>query len=79
MWPFYELKDNNSVQEEIKKGNLPYIDPKYLDPSSSVEERKLVEIMIKCWEYEPSKRIDIFEIVQFLQEAIENSPNNTEK
>lgn len=80
MWPFYEIKDNISVQEEIKKGNLLYIDPIYLDPSSNVvvmyEERKLVEIMFKCWEYEPSKRVDIFEIVQFLEEAIENSPKN---
>lgn len=36
----------------------------------SFAERKLVELVEKCWEFDPNKRIDIFEVVRFLEEAI---------
>lgn len=39
--------------------------------NKSFAERKLVEIMIRCWEFDPSARVSIFEVVKFLREVVE--------
>lgn len=39
----------------------------------SFAEGKLVELLRRCWELDPSKRIDIFQAVRFLQDAIRRS------
>jgi hypothetical protein len=36
----------------------------------SFAEGKLVELLERCWEPDPSKRVDVFEVVRFLREAI---------
>eukprot|EP00521_Asterionellopsis_glacialis_P014410 CAMPEP_0195305116 /NCGR_PEP_ID=MMETSP0707-20130614/35702_1 /TAXON_ID=33640 /ORGANISM="Asterionellopsis glacialis, Strain CCMP134" /LENGTH=420 /DNA_ID=CAMNT_0040369143 /DNA_START=307 /DNA_END=1569 /DNA_ORIENTATION=- len=73
LWVFYDNEDDQVVQKKIIDGDKPYIDERYRARSSA--EGKLVEIMEKCLEYDPDKRIDIFEVVKFLRRAIkDNSP-----
>lgn len=50
---------------------LPYIDPRWR--TRSYVEGKLVEIMEKCWMYDPDERIDIFEAVRLLREVLKES------
>jgi hypothetical protein len=47
---------------------LPYIDPRWR--TRSYVEGRLVEIMEKCWSYDPDQRIDIFEAVRLLRETL---------
>ena len=55
----------------IINGTTSYIDPKYKSSnSSSYEERTLASIIEKCWTYNPDHRIDIFEIVAVLKNAL---------
>jgi hypothetical protein len=49
----------------------PYIDPRFLERSFA--EKKLAEIMVLCWEYDPVKRPDINTLVQVLREAVEEN------
>ena len=35
--------------------------------------------MLRCWEYEPEDRIDIFEVVDFLRKAVEENKRLGEK
>ena len=49
-------------------GELPYVDPRY--KQRSFAESQLVEVMEKCWVYDPEKRIDIFEVVRLLRKAV---------
>jgi hypothetical protein len=37
----------------------------------SFAERKLVDIMTRCWDFDPATRASIFDVVEFLREAIE--------
>ena len=48
-----------------------YIDDRYR--TRSFAEGKLVEIMERCWVYDPVKRADIFEVVRFLRDAVEEN------
>jgi len=68
LWVYYDNQDDQEVQKIAKKGQLPYIDPRYR--TRSFAEGKLVEIMERCWEYEPDNRADIFEVSDFLTEAV---------
>lgn len=57
------------------KGELAYVDPRFKERSFA--EKKLVELMEKCWIYEPDDRISIFDAVTFLREAVaENEAKN---
>lgn len=38
----------------------------------SFAEAKLVELLELCWEFDPSKRISIFEAVRFLRKAVKD-------
>ena len=63
-----------SIKIEQKKligKELAYVDPRYAEKGFA--ESKLVEVMEKCWVYEPDKRIDIFEVVKLLREAVEEN------
>ena len=51
------------------KGETAFIDPRYRQRSK--EEAKLVEIIEKCFLFEPEKRISIFDIVRMLEDAID--------
>lgn len=52
----------------IKNGTTAYIDPRYQERSFA--ESKLVEIIPQCWTYDPRQRIDIFQLVNFLRNAV---------
>jgi len=72
LWPFYENEDDTVVQGKVTAGQRPYVDPQHQNRSS--EERRLVEVMQRGWEQEPHLRIDIFEAVRLLRQAIEEKP-----
>lgn len=57
------------MQDEVIKGKIAYIDPRY--ETRSFAEQKLVEVMKKCWALKPKDRIDIFQAVRLLREATE--------
>jgi serine/threonine protein kinase len=66
--PFYDADDTETVQAKIIDGETPPIDPRYR--GRSYAEGKLVEIIELCWEYDPDKRIDMFQVANFLREAV---------
>lgn len=77
LWPFYESDDDKVVQEKVTEGQRAFCDDRYRNHSYG--EGKLVELLEKCWIEKPSERVDIFEAVRFLQEAVEeNSRLNSE-
>ena len=51
----------------IKNGVTPYIDPRY--KNRSPEERLLVEVMERCFAYNPDERPSIFDVVSWLQKG----------
>jgi hypothetical protein len=59
------------VHKKLIGGELAYVDPRY--EAKSYGESRLVDIMKRCWEYDPVKRIDIFEVVRLLREAIQEN------
>ena len=63
---FYTEEDDKVLQHRIMDGDKAFIDPRYRTRNS-----KLVDIIQRCWEYDPDLRPDIFEIVKYLREAIE--------
>ena len=67
----YDTDDDGVVQEKLIDGELPYIDPRWKERSFA--EGKLVELMERCWIYDPDERIGIFEAVEFLESAIEEN------
>jgi len=71
LWVFYENDDDEVVQKKIIKGDLAFVDDRYRN--SSFAEGKLVEIMEKCWAYESKDRVDVFEVVAFLQNAVQQN------
>lgn len=66
--PFYDSQSTEEVQERIMHGDTPAIDSRYR--KRSFVEGKLVEIIERCWAYEPDDRPTIFEIVEFLRDAV---------
>lgn len=49
------------------KGKRPFVDARY--SNRTMIERKLVEIMVKCWAQERQDRPTIFEIVKYMHET----------
>jgi hypothetical protein len=64
-WVFYSTEDDQSVRVKIREGERPEL----LEPPRSFEERKLVQLMNRCWDNDPDRRINIFEAVAFLRKA----------
>jgi serine/threonine protein kinase len=65
--PFYDELTTEVVQQMVVDEERPYIDPRYR--SRSFAEGQLVEIMERCWTYDPNERPDIFEVVRLLKAA----------
>jgi hypothetical protein len=59
------------VANLVKKGKLPFIDPRYEERSFA--EAKLIEVMKRCWTYERRKRVDIFQLIDLLRVAVEEN------
>ena len=66
--PFYDVNDDEVVHRKMKRGETAYIDDRYR--TRSFAESKLVELIEKCFAFDPEERITIFEAARFLQEAI---------
>ena len=64
-------------QEKIKNGEKAPIDPSYKEHSYA--ERKLAELIDWCHEYDPKDRPSIFEIVEFLSQAIKEAKERNEE
>jgi hypothetical protein len=65
-----EAKTTEEYQERIMKGEKPPIDPRYRERSFA--ERTMVDIIERCWIYNPDERIDIFEVVHILRDAVKH-------
>lgn len=50
---------------------MPFIDPRFRDRSFG--ESKLVDIIPLCWAHDPADRIDIFEVIRLLREAVKEN------
>jgi hypothetical protein len=55
----------------VKNGKTANIDHRYEERSFA--ESKLVEIIRQCWTYDPRQRIDIFQLVDFLRQAVQEN------
>ena len=67
----YDVENDDVVQKKLIDGELPYVDLRYKERSFA--ERKLIELMEKCWIYDPNERISIFDAVDFLKKAVEEN------
>lgn len=67
----YDEKDDDVIQKKLIDGKLPFVDPRY--KNRSFAEKKLVELMEKCWIYNPDERISSFEAVEFLRDAVKDN------
>ena len=56
------------VHKKLIRGELPAIDPRYRERSYA--EGRLVELMERCWLYDPDDRISIFDAVAFLRDTV---------
>ena len=65
------------MQKKIIAKKLPYVDERYRE--RSFEEGKLIELMEKCWAYDPSKRCTAFEAVSFIRNAVKESNARIER
>lgn len=75
LWVFYENDDDKVVQQKVKGGERAFIDDRWRNRSYG--EGKLVELMERCWNEHPKDRVDIFEAVRYLREAVkENKRRN---
>jgi len=74
LWDFYDTDDDQVVQKKLIARELAFVDPRWKD--RSYEEGKLVELLPKCWAYDPDERISIFDAVKFLRQAIDNKPKH---
>lgn len=70
VYPFYSLTEVET-QGMVMNGTTAFIDPRYKERSFA--ESKLVEIIPQCWIYDPRQRINIFRIVDFLRNAVQES------
>ena len=68
LWVFYDNEDDEVVGGLINNQTLAYVDERYR--KRSYGERRLVEVMERCWVYDPEKRADIFEVVAMLRDAV---------
>ena len=59
------------VQDKLIDGGLPYVDSRYRERSFA--EKKLIELMEMCWRYDPDERINMFDAVKFLRQAIKEN------
>lgn len=56
-----------TLQKKVTGGEIAFIDDRYR--TKSFITKNLVEVMEKCWRFNPDDRIDIFEAVRLLRET----------
>jgi len=69
--PFYSQFSEKRFRRDLINGETAFIDPRFRDRSFA--ESKLVDIIPLCWKYDPNDRIDIFELVRLLREAVKEN------
>jgi hypothetical protein len=69
LWVFYDEPRTAQIQKRIKNGETAYIDPRWKE--RSVEEAKMAEAIEWCHQYNPDDRPTIFQLVDFLKQAVE--------
>lgn len=62
-----------AARRKIRKGILPVLDDRYRQQSPI--ESQLVEIMERCWKYQPQDRPSIFDVVHFLIQLKKGNPS----
>lgn len=66
LFPYYELGDSEKeANRKVKQGVHPYVDTRYRN--RSVVERELIDVMERCWEFDPDSRVSSFEVVSRLR------------
>ena len=69
LWVYPDDEDMNVMRNKIGTGNFTSIDPRY--KTHSFAEGKLVDIIERIWKFNPSERPSVFDVVQFLREAVD--------
>lgn len=67
-YPFFNVESDKKIQKLVKDGETAVIDPRFVE--SSFAENKLIEVIQRCFVYDPDMRADINEIWQMLKDAI---------
>jgi len=68
LWVFYDTEDDEAVQKKVIKGETAFIDSRY--KNRSFAEAILVQVIENCWIYNSDERTNIFEIVEYLKNAV---------
>ena len=67
LWPYYDLNEEEKIQQVTLAGQRPYLHPGFR--TRSLIERRLTEIMDLCYERQPRDRVHIFTVVAHLRET----------
>lgn len=67
LWPFYPWNSYDLIQTKLLHGERAFVDPRW--KKKGLIETRLVEIMERAWEHNPSDRVPIFEAIDFLKEV----------
>lgn len=71
VYPIYDVCSDDKVGPYIRRGERPYIDPRWEEESFA--EAELVNIIQKCWEEDPDDRPAIGELVLLLRESVKKN------
>jgi Protein kinase domain len=74
LYPFYDITSHTRIRRLVTRGAKPFVDDRYR--TRSFIEGELVKIMEECWRFQPEDRPNIFEIVQYLRETIQQSKHH---
>jgi len=71
LWVFYDTEDDHVVQNKVKNHETAFIDSRY--KSRSYAEKNLVEVIKICWVPNTRERASIFQIVEYLKNAVKKN------
>jgi serine/threonine protein kinase len=75
--PFWEEEDDyDKIKIRVRQGEKAPLDRRFFDPQRNFAESKLAEIIDQCHEFDPEKRPTIFQVVEFLRNAVTEVDNN---
>jgi len=82
LWVFYQNEDDDAlIHQKVIAGERPELPPflqvnEHFHSKAHIIEQGLVDIMKKCWESNPSKRVDIFTVVSMLHHLHDKANRN---
>jgi hypothetical protein len=68
IWVYPEDPETKVIKKKMANSEWSYIDPRY--KKSSFEEGILLETVERIWKLDPAERPSIFDVVQFLRDAV---------